>query len=83
MELFLTNATWDLIFFVIACYLNDLMLMGVGFATAYIIYTKAAIWNDFVTTGNVLPPRYGWKAMLFGIIMGSINFLAGSVTKTI
>lgn len=79
MESFLTQATWEMETFVAVSLLHDLYLMAIGYMSALTIFLKMCTWSGETTT---LPLRYGWKSMLFGVLMGSITYLAGSVTKT-
>jgi len=79
MEMFMTRTTLEMTFFVVASFFHDMFLMGIGYVSALTIFLKMCTWSGET---NTLPLRYGWKTMLFGVLMGTVTYLAGSITKS-
>lgn len=86
MQFFLTGYTADLILWAIASIWHTGFIIASGYVAAFWIY-----WSFFCCTADnattrtylaSIPARYGWKAMLFGVLVGSINFLSGSIMKS-
>ena len=87
MQLFLTGYTGDIILWSLAAVWHTGFIIASGYIAAFwILFTNMCCKKD--TQANVatylasVPKRYGWKAMLFGIVVGSINFLSGSIMKS-
>lgn len=79
MELFLATSTQEMAIFFAVSFFHDIYLMGIGYFSALIIFLKMCTWSGET---NALPLRYGWKSMIFGVLMGSVTYLAGSITKS-
>jgi hypothetical protein len=64
--------------------LHSAFLIGVGWWGAYSIITKMQYWEKLYNSGNYNPPvpiQRGWKCLLFGVLYGTVTYLAGNVTK--
>jgi len=83
MEFFLTSYTTDLILWAIASVWHTGFIIASGYLAAFWIYYSFFCCSaDDRTYIASVPARYGWKAMLFGVLVGSINFLSGSIMKS-
>jgi hypothetical protein len=87
MNLFLTGYTGDIILWSLAAVWHTGFIIASGYIAAFwILFSNMCCKKDTQTAVNTylgtVPVRYGWKAMLFGIIVGSINFLSGSIMKS-
>lgn len=84
METFLTWFTWDLIAQTSAEILHSVIILAFGYYGAYMIMNKL---DSYVQEYNSMSPREdvplykGWILALFGMLYGSINYMAGNVTK--
>jgi hypothetical protein len=89
MQFFLTGYTGDLILWSLAAIWHTGFIIASGYIAAFWIYwtnfcckngDTAAVERAYLAS---VKPRYGWKAMLFGVLVGSINFLSGSIMKSV
>lgn len=39
--------------------------------------------NAYSFNNDYIPVQYGWKYMLFGVLTGTVNYLAGNVAKNL
>ena len=88
MQLFLTGYTGDIILWSLASVWHTGFIIASGYIAAFwILFSNMCCKKDTQANVNAylasVPTRYGWKAMLFGIIVGSINFLSGSIMKSV
>lgn len=83
MQFFLTGYTADLILWAVASIWHTGFIIASGYVAAFWIYYSFFCCSaDDRTYIASVPSRYGWKAMLFGVLVGSINFLSGSIMKS-
>jgi len=89
MQFFLTGYTGDLVLWSLAAIWHTGFIIASGYIAAFWIYytnfcckgaDSAADERTYLAS---VKPRYGWKAMLFGVLVGSINFLSGSIMKSV
>lgn len=80
MEGFLITFTFDLIAWTLTSILHSCIILGAGYGGAYWIFSKM---NEYETTyaASKVPVSLGFKAMVFGMLMGTIGYFAGNVTK--
>ena len=72
--------TWDLVLWSFTSMYHSFFLLGMGYIGAFLIFFKMLSWNKDLSA-DYLPLRYGWEAFIFGAMFGTINYLAGQVTK--
>lgn len=76
MEQFLVAFTWDIVFYAMASFWHASFTILIGWITAvYIFFKMAPLAN---TNSNVVN---GFKLMLFGVLIGTIDYLGGNATK--
>jgi hypothetical protein len=89
MQFFLTGYTGDLALWSLAAIWHTGFIIASGYVAAFYIYWNYWCCNNTSSAAAVrtylgsVKPRYGWKAMLFGVLVGSINFLSGSIMKSV
>lgn len=85
MQSFLVIFTVDLIAYSLTMFWHSLYIIGVGYAMAMLIFTKFSSYNETYIVGgansSTIPIVKGYKAMLFGVLVGTINYFSGNVTK--
>lgn len=86
MQEFLNNMAWDLIIYASTSFLHSFFLIGAGSFAAFYILLKIQtqqVSATYATDWNTIPSRFGWNYMLFGMLSGSVCYLAGNVAKNI
>lgn len=86
MQSFLNTFTWDLIMYTNASFLHSIFLLAGGtLAAVWILLKVQTLTTDATYTNDwsTIPYRFGWNYALFGMLVGSINYLAGNVAKNI
>merc|ERR1711934_889489 len=79
METFLTAFTWDLVLFTMYSLFHSAYIVIIGYIGAFLIMNKM---NTYEGDGTAdIPLMYGFKCMLFGVMIGSFGYMAGNVTK--
>lgn len=81
MEQFLTMFTWDIILFAIVSMVHSMYIIGVGFAGSFFIMNKVKTWDTANDATQNVPLSDGFRALVFGVVLGSVNYMAGNVTK--
>lgn len=77
METFLTWFTWDLIIYSLASIWHSFFIILMGFAGAFLIMNKIKTLE--ASNGVDVTIEYGFRCALFGTILGSVNYLSGSI----
>ena len=60
---------------------HSFFLMTIGFVSALIIFLKMVSWQTDVGANNDVKIFDAWRALLFGLLIGVINYFAGNITK--
>lgn len=74
---FLTYYAWDIFILSSFIFWHVFFLIGTGAVAALTIYTKINTYSQAGDTQAVLLNK-GWKLLLFGVLFGSVNLLAGN-----
>lgn len=82
MQTFLSTFTWDIIVFSMVSLWHSFFLLCMGFAGGMYVLYKMNTWEALNAAEDV-PAYNGWRAMLFGVILGSVDYMAGNVTKNL
>jgi len=82
MQTFINVMTWDLIIYSCASVFHSMLLMLTGYGAAGIIfwYTKPYV-NDGDTSNDRTAYIESWRSLLFGVLVGTANYMGGHVTK--
>ena len=86
MQSFLSTLTWDLILYTNASFLHSIFLIASGTVAAFWILMKISALQTNATYSSdwgSIPARFGWNYALFGMLAGSISYLAGNVSSNI
>lgn len=85
MQAFLLTFTFDMIAYVLTSVLHSCVILWVGYASAYWIMDKMTKWEELYKndTPSDVPISKGYTALLFGVLMGTVGYLAGTVTQGI
>jgi len=75
----LVGFTWDVIVYAIAAFWHAFFTLSVGFCAAFFIFykMKTTLTNYGVDAKMV----YGFKMALFGVLIGTIDYMGGNATK--
>lgn len=79
MQQFLVGFTWDVVVYSIATFWHSFFTMTVGFVTAFFIFYKMSYYTQ--QYGVDMKMVYGFKLMLFGVLIGTIDYMGGNSTK--
>lgn len=84
MQTFLSTFTWDLIVYTTASFFHSFFLIfGGSFAAVWILLKIQTLQTTYTSDLSLVPVSYGWNYLLFGVIVGTVNYLAGNVAKNI
>lgn len=81
MQKFINMFTWDLIIYSCASIAHSLLIMTVGFVAAGYIFMQMVSYETAAGSGNDVAYLIGWKAMLLGVLIGSVDYMAGNANK--
>ena len=83
MQAFLLTFTLDMIFFVLTSIVHSIVILWVGYGGAYWIMNKMVKWQaDYKnSTPPDVPIDKGYRALLLGVLIGTIGYLAGTTTQ--
>ena len=76
---FLSFTAWDTLVMMLAIFFHFAVLLGTGWTIAFLIINNIkTLWDadNASSTGNI-PIDKGWKMLLFGLIFGGIDYIAG------
>lgn len=79
MQQFLVGFTWDVVVYSIVTFWHAFFTMTVGFVTAFWIFYKMSTYTAI--NGVDIKMVYGFKLMLFGVLIGTIDYMGGNSTK--
>ena len=75
IQTFLTAFTWDIVFYAMASFWHAFFTMSGGWITAlFIMYFKSNAEVDELMI-------YGFKLMLFGVLIGTVNYMGANAIK--
>jgi len=75
----LVGFTWDVIVYSLASFWHAFFTMTVGFVSAFYIFYKMKY--TLTTYGVDAKMVYGFKMALFGVLIGTIDYMGGNATK--
>ena len=53
-----------------------------GFINAFELFDKMRSYDSIADGGTDIPLSYGFKVLAYGLLVGSVNYLAGLVVNT-
>lgn len=83
MEGFLNDYTWDLIIYTAASFIHSAILISVGTIAAFWIFNQIRTQMTATADWATIPVKFGWKYMLFGVMVGTVDYFAGNIAKNI
>lgn len=72
-----------MVFYSFTSMCHSAFLIGVGFLSAYYIYNKVVYWQDTEYSGSNVPFTLSFKALLYGVLIGTTDYFAGNVSKNL
>jgi len=79
MQQFLVGFTWDIIVYSMASFWHAFFILSVGFVSAFFIFYKMR--TTLTDQGVDAKMVYGYKMALFGVLIGTIDYMGGNATK--
>ena len=79
MQAFLVGFTWDIIIYSIVSFWHAFYTMTVGFVAAFYIFYRMRY--KLSSEGVDLKMIYGFKMALFGILIGTLDYMGSNATK--
>lgn len=74
---FLVAYALDIAVMMLAAFWHVFFIIMMGLTTSAWLFNKINTWNKDLATNEVISVNDGWKLLLFGIIMGATDYLAG------
>ena len=66
--------------YAITSMVHSMFLILMGFVSAWLIFSQMVTWETSDGSVDVTYDK-GWRALLFGILVGTTDYFAGNVTK--
>lgn len=73
---FLVTYAWDIMVMMVVSFWHIFFLISMGTGTSLLIFQKMKGYNDKYS-GSEIPINYGWKVLLFGLLYGAADYMAG------
>lgn len=80
MQTFLNAFTIDMVIYSLTSFAHSFFLISVGFVSAYTIFSKVVSLEKSEGSGNI-PMLASFKHLLFGVLIGTVDYFAGNVAK--
>lgn len=80
-EAFLIYFSWDIAALCAAMFWHSAFLLVMGVLGAQVILDKINTYVNTTYTATTTPIKYGWKLLLFGLLYGATDYLAGEAVS--